>query len=293
MKMATTKFNEDFKLFRSAEMLNDVGTLERPMQARKFTGQEVVGTRQENLLWRETYRPILDCLYEAVDNTEEILWKFIRLHDAPSDEILRFARKWGVLGICEHSFPATHNPPRMAKSKSHPACTPLRLNADNYWEPLQSWRDYSRQARGILRIAARLHQDKLGLKEDWEAVYGEDYTVSGMAPEAELIWQRLRLSFLVNDWLELGDVRPKFMWAGGGIGVSYYLTLFGVLASQLAFVISRDKGVGLCASCGEPYIPGRRLPKRNQRNYCRGPRCGKRGANRNAKRAQRLKQRNA
>lgn len=43
---------------------------------------------------------------------------------------------------------------------------------------------------------------------------------SGMAPEAELIWRRLRLSFLINDWLELGDVRPKFIWAGGGIGVS-------------------------------------------------------------------------
>lgn len=274
-------------------MLNDASTLARPFQARKYTGQEVVGVREGNLIWRETHTPILDYLYERIDNTEDILLKFIRLHSGSSDEILTFARKWGVLGICEHSFPASHNPPRMSKSKDHPACKALRLNDGNYREPLERWRYYSRQARAILRIAARLHQGKIGLQEDWDAVYYPETADPRAISDTDPGWDKLTLTLLVNDWLELGDVHPRFRWIENEVGASYYCALFGLLATQLMLVISRSKGVGICSSCGEPYIPKRRLPKSNQRNYCHRPKCGRSAALRDAQRERRRKKENA
>ncbi len=39
-----------------------------------------------------------------------LLEEFLRLRDAPADQILRYARRWGVLGLCEHDFPAQHPP---------------------------------------------------------------------------------------------------------------------------------------------------------------------------------------
>ncbi|MHB8992039.1 MAG: hypothetical protein ACYC66_10425 [Chloroflexota bacterium] len=39
--------------------------------------------------------------------------QFIRLHDAPKDQVLEFARRWGPLGLCKaHARPCTHSGPQ-------------------------------------------------------------------------------------------------------------------------------------------------------------------------------------
>src|SRR5688500_5717260 len=43
--------------------------------------------------------------------TEGILEDFLRLDGEPDKRLLRFARRWGILGLCEHGLPAIHNPP--------------------------------------------------------------------------------------------------------------------------------------------------------------------------------------
>jgi hypothetical protein len=39
-----------------------------------------------------------------------LLEDFLRLGDASASQVLRYARRWGVLGLCEHDFPAQHPP---------------------------------------------------------------------------------------------------------------------------------------------------------------------------------------
>src|SRR5712671_4863333 len=41
---------------------------------------------------------------------EGLLENFLRLRDAPASQILRYAQRWGVLGLCDHDFPAQHPP---------------------------------------------------------------------------------------------------------------------------------------------------------------------------------------
>src|SRR5262245_3839068 len=40
--------------------------------------------------------------------TREALIEFTRLYDSPAEEIESFARRYGVLGLCEHGLPSTH-----------------------------------------------------------------------------------------------------------------------------------------------------------------------------------------
>jgi hypothetical protein len=39
-----------------------------------------------------------------------LLEDFLQLRNAPARQILRYAQRWGVLGLCEHDFPAQHPP---------------------------------------------------------------------------------------------------------------------------------------------------------------------------------------
>jgi hypothetical protein len=43
-----------------------------------------------------------------------MLSRFVELSEAKPERIRDFARRWGVLSICEHDLPASHNPPRAA-----------------------------------------------------------------------------------------------------------------------------------------------------------------------------------
>jgi hypothetical protein len=60
--------------------------------------------------------------------------------------------------------------------------------------------------------------------------------------------------------------------------------LFGALAVQLLFAVSRTDGLAVCSACGSPYCPPRK-PRIDQRHYCSGYR--RRGAWRDAQRARR------
>src|SRR4051794_8106887 len=40
--------------------------------------------------------------YKRVRADSRLLGQFVRLADAPGERILRFAKKWGLLGICRH-----------------------------------------------------------------------------------------------------------------------------------------------------------------------------------------------
>jgi len=76
-------------------------------------------------------------------------------------------------------------------------------------------------------------------------------------------------------------VRPRLDWSTpkpavqlGGYG------LIGALAVQLLFDCSRTDGLAVCTSCGTPFLPGPRRPRRDRNIYCSD--CGIKAATRDA-----------
>jgi len=234
----------------------------------------------------ELVRLLARCGTGGVDrwrtDTAGLLDEFGALAEASDDAILRFAQRWGLLSLCEHELPDTHNPGRYG-------CRPSER------ESLAVWRHFSRAAGAIVSIAAALHQGEDPRPQDWAAVYersGQDapWWDSGADFDAH------PLSLVVNEWLVLGDVRPALRWRAGsdpeiflqpGSGTS----LFGAIARELAFVVSRVDGLAVCSGCGAGFVPKRR-PAAGRRSWC--PACKGAGKDRlKAKQEYRRRKRSA
>jgi hypothetical protein len=275
--------------YQLAGLSDDAGKLRSPLQARQYPPPDSIKLSGGMLVWRVDevfmFDNVRDGLQKKKQQDPELLFKFIKLTHASPTEILKFATRWGPLGICKHGLPYTHVPPPMSEIPEEYWCTPMRNRNGDFYEPISAWHYYSRQARSMINIAANLHQDKPGELDDWNAIYDLGPSGNGRGQGLYLNDDKHFIALRINFWLELGNVRPKFQWRQNDIVVSYDSHLFGALASQLLMLVSRTKGLGVCSSCGNPFIPSKRRPKTNQRNYCAT--CKKRGAWRDAQRDRR------
>ncbi len=207
---------------------------------------------------------------------KDALQEFATLWQAGKSDadILDFAENFGVLGI-------------FVKDKEAAVFI--------HQEPCDGWRKYSGQAQAIMNIAARLLKSEFGAAEDW-AVLKEHLKHHGiMRPDDKLTWERLLLGHVLNCWLEIGDVRPRFEWDAEStrwqmaLRGSKQAGCFGVLALHLALVAAGVDGFAICAGCHTSYIPTRQ-PKAGCDSYCEV--CRSSGvALRVAKRASRERQR--
>ncbi len=96
---------------------------------------------------------------------------FIRLPDQPDEAIRAFAAHWGPLGICKHRVPWTHSLARRSPTSVEPVCSPLGVAASQGrkgWEPLDKWRDYSREAKAITRDAITLKNNRARSQDQLE-----------------------------------------------------------------------------------------------------------------------------
>ena len=76
-----------------------------------------------------------------------MLDQFLSLAEGDGEQICRFARKYGVLGICaEHGMPSSHSLD----------CDMVPAPRIGGWsEPLDRWRYYAKQFQAVLRVADR------------------------------------------------------------------------------------------------------------------------------------------
>lgn len=270
----------------------------------------VSGGREETVLIRR----IATHPAKIVLPGSNILEQFVRLADGSTDAIRDYALKWGVLGICKHGLPRTHNFRRLGPPRF---CMPTGYRSiDDFgtctaWEPLSAWRHYSRLAQGILDIASRLHQGESVDDEDlWKQAGIEFMGYDDADKRTRRIFQQFTISVEVNGWLELAGVRPFFSWGEGEeatvalgtttLGFSTAMqkewlpklshlhgtTLFGALGIQILMAVSRKEGFAICSACGMPYAPKRR-PNPKRRRYCH--RCGLPAAWRNAQQERRAR----
>ena len=266
----------------------DAGVLTRPTDLRRHWNRiERIELRRGNLFWQlgkaqvipqgivfsgNLARRAIHIRQRAEHSGRGVLDEFVELAEGNDSKILKYARTWGVLELCQHGLPYLHGrphehfrvpPPRAFKSRQPISkCFPLGT------EKLEVWRFFSRQANALLRIAACLQQERLGDSADWALVLRDR-----VSPKANVESQRDCWADVVDSWMTLGDVRPhidqlnhRITWAP--------TDLFGELAVQLALVGVRADGQVHCTNCGRAYAPRKQIV-RGGVHYCPDRRCQK------------------
>lgn len=262
-----------------AGMVDEQGRLDRPLPIGQWWAPKKVRVVEDRLTWEwEDSHDVWQAGSEG-----ELLPRFTQLRTADTEAIAAFARSWGVLFICTHGLPAGHNPDPYQISYSGPlGCRPLgwareqprggrRPDEYAFWEPVETWRHFARQAGALLSISSSLHQGDPTSNEDWATFYEWNTEEAGRFKAStrrlgEEAW--FLVGGAVQEWLMLGNVRPTFVppgrveFHGGG--------LFGALAVQLAFACANAAGVAICAECQSPYFT-KRKSRKGRRTFC--PEC--------------------
>jgi hypothetical protein len=209
----------------------------------------------------------------------DILERFLRLADAPVQQIHKFATRFGALLIfC-----------RIEERK-----IPGKLFIV---ESCETWRYFARSMRSLLRIASCFHTDRKPDPADWDqvGVHPESWVparsklrdpLSPTSSGGEEAWiamthfvrkgadrDRQMWALLLNVLLELGRVRPWLVWDGVGSARRPKLlfsgpNLLSYLALALCLRASKHDAFAVCSYCNQQYAPLGRAPKAGQRNFC-------------------------
>ena len=208
-----------------------------------------------------------------------IFERFLQLADAPAQQILRFAQRFGALLIfC-----------RIEEGK-----IPNKLVIV---ESCEMWRYIAASMRSLLRIASRFHTNSRPDRADWDQIgtrpaslvaaknkhrdllsptsFGGEEAWIAMAHFVQKGSDRDRTMWarLLNVLLELGRVRPWLVWEGtGGLARPKLMfssrNLLSYLALQLCLRASKHDAFAICSYCEREYAPPGRAPKTGQRNFC-------------------------
>jgi hypothetical protein len=115
---------------------------------RHWIADKSITLRNGLLCWSQNGR------MEWVAASNGLLEAFIKLSHGSSTRVLSFAKNWGVLGLCDHAVPFTHDADcTMANSES-----------------IEQWRALADAARSILLISAKLYSGKLGGPSEWAPI---------------------------------------------------------------------------------------------------------------------------
>jgi hypothetical protein len=232
----------------------------------------------------------------AVEERSEVMLRgFARLGDVPETRfparLEAFARRWGVLGLCQHGLPATH--PITAEMLPLEAPCGLWMTP-TATEPVALWREYARQARAVLDVAAALVSEEVAateLRPDLPSPTAAEQEAAAWsialrrfpprsdAPPAILDYlegpdrvtqRRWLLDRAIARWTNVAGIQLVPDFAGGQpvrLGVR---SLFGALAVQLLFAAVCAPFTRSCAGCGKLFSPSRK-PRGEEKSWC--PRC--------------------
>ncbi len=193
---------------------------------------------------------------------------FADLASAEPEKILAFAREWGVLGLCEHGLPASHNPHPLPPSPDlAPGCRP---SGD---EHVEVWQEFAQLFRSLLSIGASLRKGLSAGRDSWRLVLSgilDDRLPSTVSEE------RQRLEGMINALLLVDGVRPQLRLDPAQLKMCCPVegTLFGALVVQLMSTVVKADGFVICSACGKAgtfeELRGSRLrsPKKGVRFYC-------------------------
>lgn len=179
-----------------------------------------------------------------------LLGRFVGLGQAPDEDVVRFAQRWGLLGLCRHGLPSAHT----MRGEPRPHRCTRRIRDGLAYEPLAAWREHSQQARAILNLAAALHEERVWLPSDWAALGIDNWHVG---------WLHTNLSAVLNGWLDVGAVVPRFTWLDAQrprLGTPRILLdgdgLMGGVAALLLLAVAKSEEVIPCSEPGCTSLAG-------------------------------------
>jgi hypothetical protein len=266
--------------------------LDRPMKMGAVWSAPVAEVKEDFLIYdagarakHNAFRGLLRGLLEARESREKTI---------------KFCRRWGVLGLCEHGLPKAHRKECIGLAAFRRSTDPNGIPHAYYRESVESVRCFAGALESLLSIGAAMAQGKSGHASDWdnacEVITGPDFPPWPENPSTQdLRSARLYLQTLMRRLIEICRIRPRFWWndetgswqidldsEGSGINLPT------LIVHELMVAIADKDGFASCSSCHKTYIPGRR-PDPTRRNYC--PSCGRSAALRDASRAYREAQR--
>jgi len=171
-----------------------------------------------------------------------VLDDFIKLADRPDSHILAFAAHWGPLGICRHRKSWTHSLAERSIVNVRKVCAPLGADKSKGlegWEPLDIWREYSRDARAIALEAIELKNNRTRAKDRVSPLF---------ARVAE--WVRTAATPLAT-FEDRDDQLPWPCGFGAAFGVS---GVHQILALQLLGIVAGGRELAQCSHCGLPFV---------------------------------------
>ena len=225
-----------------------------------------------------------------------LLWQFVALATVSDHDVLAYARRWGVLLICEHGLPGhVGNCELLGYAREFRGKELIR---DHFhpWamvcEPIATWRFYAVQARAILTVAARLHEGRVPTPDEWAPIFmsfglrelpagmnwsGEVTPLKCQPPsrglgkeppwwDQSVDFDRVQLAKVLNNWLAVAHVRFSISWGTPSqpgppnVGVCG-TSLFSAIAIQLVLAVARVAGFAVCSGCGSP-VPRHAPPPR-------------------------------
>jgi hypothetical protein len=244
---------------------------------------------------------------------EGLLTKFVALAEASDEDIRWFAQHYGVLKLCrEHGLPRTHSGWTRGGQWTPGSAYMIETNCDLdasrtqrvfsslreaqearvfIREPISRWREFAREAKGLLQVAAALHANKRPEPSSWTEAFGE-------APRSQKASGYFAVTQKVNEWVNWAGLRPVLFWlrrappmitfSGSSFGSPDRTTLFSAITLRLMMAVVAGDAMVFCTHCGVVYSP-RRRPVAGRRNFC--PACRENGVPvMYAKRAQRLRE---
>jgi hypothetical protein len=205
----------------------------------------------------------------------DLLAKFCAIAESANTDssAVTFARKWGMLGLCQHGLPLGHSgvtrcPPRPYEESEH-------------------WLTFARCLECMQRLGLSLNRGTYGDDLDWEiadlVLVGPDFPPWDSSMRhligSSLQTARTHYQILVRRLIQICELRPRFHWSANRWNIDMdsesLSNLPAILATQLMLTVGEAKRMLKCASCPRWFIP-----TRNQRKYC--SHCGIRAAWREA-----------
>lgn len=252
-----------------SELLTSAGSLDRRVAVHTWFVPGLIWLEGERLRW--DYSPESLKAGRELAPSPDMLESFLMLRETSGRKILQYAKRWGVLGICQHDLPCSHNPNSHDFRKL--GCRPLGWEDGKCWEPLDTWRHFATQAFALLKIANRVYEGRLADPADWARVYARSRNGVPLGRQPSRPLDKRFLVMCLNEWFDLGNVRPEIGWGQREDRPSFQFRggLFGALAIQLVLGAAKLDGWAICTHCRTAYIPQKRRPKAGQRNFC--PEC--------------------
>ena len=284
----------DTAAFQIAGFADSSNRMGRPVKSADMRVPPQIEAQGDRLVWGW-----------LTDRRDEHIWvtpgnrmisDFVKLASERSTEpFVKFAKRYGVFSAEE--LPMVADWPRDSYKFGNKLWRVW--GSHNNWEPIEFWREVSRNARAMLRIAAQLNEipPRPGDLEDWQVLEGGPCEEEQLDPELRGIqfdaeenqdW----LQEEVNGWLRAGVVglrikaqhqrEGRTIWETEVMCGDRWSSLFGAIALQLMLLIAGAETLYTCAGCGFPYSPAGRRTKRGLNTYCGD--CGAEAARRDADR---------